>query len=291
MTIADDPLANWNGEEMPLSAVRVPALDRGFLFGDAVYEVCRVYRGRPFLFADHIDRLRRNFVKMRLNADADGIAARALETLAHSRQLEATIYIQVTRGAAPRTHHFPDASVLPNELIYIKPYRDRYGDLRQNGAKVIITPDLRWKRCDIKSVNLLANCLAAEEAHAQGCLEALLVDEHGVLVEGSHTSLFGVRDGAILTAPLGPHLLPGITRRLVLRLAGEIGVACREEALTVESLQHVDELFLTGTSAEVMPVVQAGDHSIGPGRPGPVVNALQQAYANAIDFECGQSAG
>ncbi len=280
------PLANWNGVEMPLAEVRVSVLDRAFLFGDAIYEVIRVYHGRPFLFADHIDRLKRNLLKLHIHADGDRLAARALETLAHSGIAEGTIYFQVTRGEAPRSHHFPDPPVSPNELIYVRGVSDPYAEQRQSGGKVILIPDLRWKRCDIKSVNLLANCLGAEEAHAAGCDEALFFGEDGALMEGTHTSFFGVRDGAILTAPLGDNILPGITRKLILRLAAQIGVPVREQALHRDQLADMQELFLTGTTMEVLPIVQADRQPIGTGVPGPVVRQLLSAYRAAVDAEC-----
>ncbi|WP_437228677.1 D-amino acid aminotransferase [Planctomicrobium sp. SH661] len=286
-----EPLANWNGQEMPLADVRVSVLDRAFLFGDAVYEAIRVYNGRPFLFDDHIQRLQRNLEKMQLAADSRRIATRILQTLQHSGVQTGLIYIQVTRGEAPRTHHFPDRAVRPNELIYIKHMDDPYQRQRREGAKVILIDDLRWKRCDIKSVNLLANCLGAEEAHSRGCDEAIFVESNGTLIEGTHTSLFAVRDGCILTAPLGSNILPGITRKLVLRLAENCGIPVREQGLHRDDLSEIDELFLTGTSTEVLPVVRVDETPIGNGAPGPVVAALQEAYREAIANEPDPSTG
>lgn len=285
MSEAASPLANWNGVEMPLADVRVSVLDRAFLFGDAVYEVIRVYRGKPFLFEDHLQRLQRNLEKMRIVSDVSAIAERSLETLRHSGVAEATIYIQVTRGEAPRTHRFPDGKITPNILIYVKEFRDQHEELRQTGARVLLTEDLRWKRCDIKSVNLLANCLAAQAAHEAGCLEAVFVNADGTLTEGSHTSLFGVRDGSILTAPLDENILPGITRKLVLSLAVETGIPVVQQPIDRQRLGELDELFLTGTTTEVLPVIQAGEITIGNGRPGPVVQRLQEAYRKAADID------
>ncbi|WP_437205636.1 aminotransferase class IV [Planctomicrobium sp. SH664] len=282
-----EPLANWNGVEMPLSAVRVSVLDRSFLFGDAVYEVLRVYNGRPFLYQQHVNRLQANLDSLRIPANAAVIGERALATLGHSGIAEGQIYLQVTRGEAPRTHHFPHPPSRPNELIYVKAGGDPYASLRNTGTKVLLVDDLRWKRCDLKSVNLLANCLAAEAAHAAGCTEAVFVEEDGQLIEGSHSSLFAVRGGALLTAPLGSNILPGITRSLVLKLAAETRIPVVEEPLHRNSLASVDELFLTGTSTEVLSVVQANEQQIGAGTPGPVARALQQAYRNAVQAECG----
>jgi D-alanine transaminase len=272
---------------MPLADVRVSVLDRGFLFGDAIYEVIRVYHGRPFLFADHLARLQRNLQKLRIAADAERIAQRALQTLSHSGIQDGTIYIQITRGEAPRTHHFPHPAVTPNELISVRAVGEGYRRARETGGQAILIPDLRWKRCDIKSVNLLANCLGAEEAYQQGCDEALFVAEDGTLAEGTHTSLFGVRQGTILTAPLGSHLLPGITRKLVLRLAQNVGVPVTEQALHRDRLEEIDEIFLTGTTSEILPIIKVEAKAIGTGKVGPVVRALQDAYRSAVEEECG----
>lgn len=280
---AKEPLANWNGELMPLSQVRVSVLDRAFLFGDAIYEVIRVYHGKPFLFDDHIARLARNIGKMNLAADADQIAARIRETIAESDVVSGIIYVQVTRGVAPRTHRYPDPLPATNQLVYVASFHDPYIELRRRGAHVITQPDLRWKRCDIKSVNLLANCMAAQAAHEAGCSDALFVNEQGELVEGTRTSLFGVRNGTILTAPLGNHILPGITRKLLMELANETGIEIIEETLHSQKLSEIDELFLTGTTTEILPITKVDEQQIRDGRVGPVVKQLLDAYQNKLD--------
>jgi len=284
--VSKEPLANWNGQEMPLAEVRVSVLDRAFLFGDAVYEVVRVYNGKPFLFEDHFRRLKSSLQALQIAAESERIAERALETLANSHVSDGMIYVQVTRGEAPRTHHFPDPATTPNELVYVKELADPYQTKRTLGGRVLLIDDLRWKRCDIKSVNLLANCLGAEQAHAAGFDEAIFVSPDGTLVEGTHTSLFGVRQGAILTAPLGQHLLPGITRKLILRLAAECEISLQEKSLQRDKLHELDELFLTGTTTEILPVTQVDQLQIGAGMPGPVTQALQKAYRAVIQREC-----
>lgn len=280
--MSSSPLANWNGEIMSLDEVKVSVLDRAFLFGDAIYEMIRVYHGKPFLFDDHLHRLERNLEKMQLKADAAIIKNRVIELLEKHPVPSATIYIQITRGQAKRTHHFPSADVTPNELIYVAEFDDPYVTARTQGVSVIMLPDLRWKRCDIKSVNLLANCMAAETAKQAGCAEAILVAEDGTLIEGTHTSLFGVKDGSILTAPLGEHILPGITRKLLMELAQKVRVPVQETSLHKDDLPNIDELFLTGTTIELFPIVRVDDQVIGAGTPGPVVRKLLQAYAERI---------
>ncbi|MBT5017274.1 D-amino acid aminotransferase [Planctomicrobium sp.] len=277
-----EPLANWNGAIMPLSEVRVSVLDRAFLFGDAIYEVIRIYNGKPFLFQEHVSRLEKSIEKMGLAANGQSIAARIQETISASDVESGIVYVQVTRGVAPRSHRYPDSLPKPNELIYVSEFNDPYLELRETGAAVIIQDDLRWKRCDLKSVNLLANCMAAQAAHEAGCADALFVNTAGELVEGSRTSLFGVRNGTILTAPLGKNILPGITRKLLMDLAEKSGVELREETLHSERLSEIDELFLTGTTTEILPITAVDDQPIGSGEVGPVVQRLLVAYKNRI---------
>ena len=277
-----EPLANLNGVAMPLAEVKVSALDRGFLFGDAVYEVLRVYQGKPWLEAEHFARLARSLDAIRIRGvDVDRLRRRAHETIAAGPVREATVYIQVTRGAAPRAHPFPPDAV-PLEFLFVQEFRDPYVAARRAGAGVITHPDQRWERCDIKSTNLLGNVLAMQAAKEAGCLEAVLYLPDGTVTEATHTSLFGVLHGTLLTAPNSNEILPGITRGLVLRLAQRAGVPVEEHVLTRQDLGDVTELFLTGTTTEVMPVVRVDGRAVADGRPGPVTRRLQEAYAEAV---------
>jgi D-alanine transaminase len=281
-----ETLANLNGQPMPLSEVMIPALDRGFLLGDAIYEVLRIYQGQPWLLEEHWQRLARSLEAIRIHGvDLDRLRRRMLETIAAGPFKEATAYIQVTRGVAPRAHAFPARST-PLEFLYVKEFHDVYADLRRDGAAVITQPDVRWDRCDIKSTNLLANVLAAEAAKEAGCVEALLCLSDGTLTEGTHTSFFGVLASKVLTAPNSNAILPGITRGLVLRLAARAGIDVQEHVLKRSDLEHVSELFLTGTTTEVLPVVQVDGRPIGDARPGPVTRRLQEAYRAAVSEFC-----
>jgi D-alanine transaminase len=281
-----EAIANLNGKQMPLSEVMIPALDRGFLLGDSIYEVLRIYQSRPWLEEEHWQRLARSLDAVRIHGvDLDRLRRRMLETITAGPFREATAYIQVTRGVAPRAHAFP-AKATPLEFLYVKEFHDLYADLRRDGAPVITQPDVRWDRCDIKSNNLLANVLAAQAAKEAGCVEALLCLADGTLTEGTHTSFFGVLDGKVLTAPNSNAILPGITRGLVLRLAARAGIAVREHVLKQGDLEHVSELFLTGTTTEVLPVVQVDGRPIADARPGPVTRRLQEAYRAAVSEFC-----
>ncbi|MEX0718460.1 MAG: aminotransferase class IV [Planctomycetaceae bacterium] len=282
------PLANWNGEILPLDQVRVSVLDRAFLFGDAVYEALRVYSGRLWLREGHMARLVRSLREMRIETEFARLERRMDETLAASGVSEAIVYLQVTRGAALRSHAFPNPPVSPNELIYVQAYADQspvcdpYPAERATGVRVLTHPDLRWKRCDIKSVNLLGNVLANQAAIEGGYFEAILVAENGDMTEGTHTSLFGVKGGKLLTSPRGPHILPGITRAFVLELAERIGLPASEEPLRAETLRAIDELFLCGTSAEVMPITGVDDWQVGDGRPGAITRRMQAAFRERV---------
>ena len=282
--MSEVPLANWNGQEMPLDQVRVSVLDRAFLFGDAVYEALRVYRGRPWLCPEHMERLERSLREIRITCDVGRLERRMWQTLEHSGALDAVIYIQVTRGVAPRTHHFPKQPTEPNELIYVQKLTGSpHAAHRQTGVRALTQPDIRWGRRDIKSVNLLGNCLAQQAANEAGCFEAILVEPDGSISEGTHTSVFAVKDGCLLTAPNSHHILPGITRALVLKLARQTGIPITEHAFRAQDLPTIDELFLTGTTSEVLPIVAVDDRPIGQGTRGPVTAQLQKAYDVAVD--------
>jgi D-alanine transaminase len=277
-----EALANLNGVQMPLAEARVPALDRGFLFGDAVYEVLRVYQGNPWLADEHFRRLGRSLEAIRLQGvDLERLRRRMLDAIAAGPFREALVYLQVTRGTAPRAHTFP-AGATPLEFLYVQEFHDPYREARQNGTAVVTQPDVRWDRCDIKSTNLLGNILAMQAAAEAGCLEALLYRPDERLTEGTHTSFFAVRQGTVLTTPSGNAILPGITRGLILRLTAQAGIQVREQVLKRADLPQVAELFLTGTTAEVLPIVRVDGQPVGDGRPGPVTRRLQDVYRQAV---------
>ena len=280
--------ANWNGVEMPLSEVRVSVLDRAYMFGDGVYEVFRVYHGKMFLDRPHFDRLKESLAQLRIGADVARLEQRVRDTLAHSGVREGQVYLQVSRGEAPRSHPFPQPPVAPNELIFVREYdSDPYAASREAGIRVLLVPDVRWKRCDIKSLNLLGNVLASQAATEAGCGEAIMATDDGSITEGSHSTVFGVRDGVLLTAPLDANILPGITRKLVLELASRCGMRVEEHAFTVTSLNSLDELFVTSTIAEVLPVIGIEGHPWRPREPGPVTRQLQVAYREYVVQTCG----
>lgn len=276
-------LANINGDMMPLADAKVSALDRGFLFGDAVYEVLRVYQSRPWLLEEHFGRLAQSLQAIRIGGvDLARLRERMFATIRAGSFQEALVYIQITRGSGPRRHPFP-TNATPLEFLYVQEFTDPYRECRSTGVSVISLPDSRWDRCDIKSTNLLGNVLAMQAAVEAGCYEALLCLPDGTVTEGTHTSFFGVRHGAVLTAPKSHDILPGITRGLVIRLAHRAGIPVREQVLRKAELSEAAELFLTGTTSEVLPIVKVDNHPVGDGTPGPITRRLQQAYRETLE--------
>lgn len=278
-------LASLNGTISTPEEAKISIWDRGFLFGDAVYEVCRIYRGRCWLEDEHMARLKRSLREMRIEGvDFDRLYKRMHETISRSGIEEGTVYVQITRGVAPRMHAFPDPPVEPTELIVVRPYDDaKTAETRQNGVTVLSRPELRWGRCDVKSTNLLANVVAFQEATEQGGSEAIFEEPDGTVTEASHSSLLWIREGRLEGTPEGPGILPGTTRLGVRRLAESAQIPFREARISLDELKKADEVLLTGTTIEVLPVVKVDDTVIGDGKPGPMTRRLQEALRTAIE--------
>ena len=260
--------------------------DRGFLFGDGVYEVVRARNGRLFEAAAHQERLERSLREIAIDPPAS-VGAGGMEDLCGELIRangfgtgDATVYVQVTRGAAPRIHSFPAPYTPPTVFASASAFHAPIG-LREQGAAAITRPDIRWSRCDIKSINLLPNVLAKQAAVEAGAFEAMLVRD-GLLTEGASTNIFCVVDGSLRTHPLGDHILGGITRAVVLELAAEAGVGVIEEAVPEADLSAVDEIFATGTTTDVQPIVLVDTRPVGDGRPGPVTRLLQRGLERRL---------
>jgi D-alanine transaminase len=275
-------LVYLGGEVLPRKRAAVSIDDRGFLFGDAVYEVIRVVRGRFIEPERHLRRLARSLREIGLPAPALDLLGVATDLIRRNDLggREATIYAQVSRGAAPRQHAFPPSGTPPTVLVTAMPFTPRT-DLIAGGVAVITLPDVRWSRCDIKSVNLLPNVLAAQRAAEAGAFEAILVRD-GVVTEATRSNVLAVVGGVVRTHPTGPLILPGVTRAVVLELAAEAGVPVREEELGADELFAAEEVLLTGTTADVTPVVTVDGRAVGEGRPGPVGRRLGALLAERI---------
>lgn len=281
-------IAYLNGMFLPRSAATIPVGDRGFVFGDGVYEVWRVVNGRLFESDRHLARLAFGLGELKiarpeilngakLTALADRLLAEAELTTG-----EATLYVEITRGVAPRTHAFPAPAVPPT--VYATVNRFTPADaLRAKGGACITVPDIRWMRCDIKTIQLLPNVMANQAAVEQGAVDALMVRD-GMITESSHANVMGVLDGVIRTHPTNHLILPGVTRAVVLEIAARLGIAVVEQPLSERDLERVEELFLTGTTTDVMPIVRVNNQPVGSGTPGPVATRLLKelrAYLHA----------
>ncbi len=279
-----------NGRVMPLEEGKVSVEDRGFQFADGVYEVAVVYSGVPYEFEEHIDRLFHSarLLELEILHPPEEIKSICLDLLAESQLANCLVYIQVTRGYARRGHAFPD-EVKPTVVVYTIEFAGRAAEHYEKGVATITVPDDRWGRCNIKSIALLANCLAKEKAYRAGCYEAIFHSPTGVVYEGASTNVFCVIDGSIVTAPLSNKILPGITRARLMELARAGGFQMVERDCTVVELKGADEVFLTGTSTEVMPVIRVDDTTIGTGEPGPVSRQLRRLMLEHIQRVCGSA--
>jgi D-alanine transaminase len=277
------PLANLHGDLMPLDEVKISAQDRGFLFGDAVYEVLRLYQGRAWLEQEHFERLKNSLAAIRIaSVDLERLRRRMKETIAAGKFTEGMVYIHVTRGAAPRRHAFPKSAV-PLEFLFVQDYDDGpAAQARIKGTSVITYPDIRWGRCDVKSTNLLANVLANQAAAEADASEALLYLSDGTMAEASHSSYFTVVGGTLHTTPLNANILPGITRSFLIRLAQKADIPVREQRMRRDDLFKADEIMLTGTTSEVLPVVKVDGKPISTGQPGLVTKRLLELYQKAV---------
>ena len=272
-------IAYVNGEWVPLSEARISVLDRGFLFADGIYEVWAVLEGRLVDRAAHLDRLTRSAREIGLPLP-DGVAALIAGAVERNRLSNGLVYLQVTRGAAERDFAFP-AAAHPSIVIFTQHKEILNAPAAATGIKVKTVPDLRWVRRDIKSVALLAQVLAKQEAAEAGCQEAWLVQD-GLVTEGASSSAFIVTaEGALITRPNSKDILPGCTRKAVLALADETGITVEERAFSVEEALDAREAFITSASNFVLPVVEIDGRVLGDGRPGPVARRLREIYIAA----------
>ena len=275
-----------NGQILPRGEAMVSVEDRGFVFGDGVYEVLRVINGRLFATRFHNERLERSLKGILIELRGDDSPARFVEIgkeLLRENNLlqgEATLYMQVTRGATTRAHYFPPADIKPTIYISVARFTPNAA-LADSGASAISHPDLRWGRCDLKTLNLLPNVLASQVAKERGAFEAMLIRD-GIVTEGAKTNFFGVVDGTLRTHPSDNHILPGITRSVLRDLARDVGIDIDETPIAVDEIPRLSELFLTGTTTDVMPIVTLDGKPVGKGKPGELTRKLQRVLAENL---------
>jgi D-alanine transaminase len=269
----------FNGQFIPKEDVRLSPDDRGFLFADGVYEVIASYSSKLFQPEAHFRRLERSLRELRIAVpDLQRLreAAERLIEVNDLRQGDAGIYIQITRGVAPRNHPFPPPGTPPTVYATAFPFEIPREE-QERGVGIILVPDIRWARCDIKSVALLANVLACQQAVENGAAEAVFVRD-GVVTEGSRNNVCAVFDGRLVTYPKTNYILPGVTRDAVLELCGQLSIPFDEAPIYESRLKEADELMIVSTLSEIIPVVRVNDWTVGDGKPGPITRQLQQAF-------------
>jgi D-alanine transaminase len=271
-------IAYLNGEFLPLDQARVSALDRGFIFGDGVYEVIPVYSRRPFRLPEHLRRLQRSLDAIRLgNPMTDVEWTRLIHDLvARHAGEDQSVYLQVTRGVARRDHAFPKEAK-PTVFMMSSPLVTPAREQIENGVPCITATDYRWLRCDVKSVSLLANCLLRQQAAEAGAVEVVLFRD-GCLTEASASNVFVVRGGKLLAPPKNNLILPGITYDVVLELAAAKGIAVELRAIPEREVRGADELWVTSSSKEVLAVATLDGKPVGDGKPGPMFRTVHQAF-------------
>ena len=284
-------IAYLNGQFMPLDEARISPLDRGFLFADGVYEVIPAYGGKLFRLDEHLDRLDASLAAIQL----PNPLTRADWTTLFNSLIERNgggniyIYLQVTRGAAAkRDHAFPVPPVVPTIFAMTGQIATPAADMPDTtpGVAAITLDDIRWSRCDIKSVALLANVLMRQQAVSEGASEAILIRD-GFATEGSASNFFIVSQGVIVTPPKSHLILPGITRDLLVELARKQGMPVTEREVTEAELKSADEVWLSSSTREVVPVTRLNGHLLGDGRPGPIWRQMARHYVDFKRALCG----
>jgi D-alanine transaminase len=271
-----------NHDLVPRDEAAVDIEDRGYQFGDGVYEVVRIFKGKSFTMDEHLERLERSAkeIQLTLPYDREELKSKLEELRSINAVKDGIIYIQISRGVLPRTHGFPSPEV-PPQLVACTKEMKRPLAFQQKGISAILTEDIRWLRCDIKSLNLLGNVLAKQKAADQNCFEAIF-HRGETVTEGSSTNVFLIKDGILYTHPATNLILNGITRRKVLEISHQLELRVKEEQFTVQELLAGDEVFITSTTNDIMPVIKIDEQEIGAGSPGQITVRLQEAFNELI---------
>ena len=281
-----EPIAYVNGAFVPISEAKVSVLDRGFLFADGIYEVAAVLDGKLIDNASHLARLERSVgeISLKLPESLERIEAIQKELVKRNNLVNGMVYLEVTRGAdSGRDFAFPKADVKPTLIMFTSVKDIVNAPTAKTGIGVITVPDIRWRRCDIKSLALLPNVLGKQQASEAGAFEAWQVDAEGMITEGTSTNAWIVTaGGSLATRPATAAILNGITRTGLKRVLAEEGIAFEERAFSLAEARAAREAFLTSSSAFVLPVTRIDNAVIGDGRPGPVTRRLRQLYVEAV---------
>ncbi|MBM7690323.1 D-amino-acid transaminase [Enterococcus ureilyticus] len=281
----------WNDQIVERGEVKIDIEDRGYQYGDGLYEVVRVYNGHLYMMEEHLDRLWSGAekIRMQLPFSKEKLATNLKKLVDIEGIREGKLYFQVTRGVdSPRNHALPDPKKVRGVLTAnIRSYERPLGKM-ETGITVAVVPDTRWLHCDIKSLSLMGNILSLDEARQKGFDDAVLVRD-GKVTEASAANFWVVKDGTIYTHPDGNLILPGITKKKILELARELEIPVKEEAVYEEELFNADECFVSGSLTEIVPVVKVNDHIVGTGKPGKITKQLLNAYIAGVEAVCGTS--
>ena len=272
-------LAFLNGAFVPLEEARIPVLDRGFLFADGVYEVIPAYGRHLFRLSQHLKRLHNNLLAIHIPPPmtADDWGRMLTELVAQNPGDDQSVYLQVTRGVAPRRDHAFGNDLRPTVFAMSTPMETADPGIVEQGIAAVTLSDIRWQHCHIKAITLLPNVLLRQQAVESGASEAILI-RNGFATEGAASNLFVVSHGLLLTPPKGPLLLPGITRDLLLELAAANALPFREADVPADQLQGAEEIWLTSSTREILPVTTLDDAPVGTGRPGPLFHRMRELY-------------
>lgn len=272
-------MVHLNGELLPLEEAKVPVLDRGFIFGDGIYEVIPVYARTPLRMREHLARMANGLAAIRIaNPHTEDDWVRIIDSVvAACEHDDQAVYIQVTRGVARRDQAFPNPPPRPTVLVMAWQMSKPSQEAREHGVAVITQQDFRWLRCDIKSTSLLGNCMLRQAAADEGAIEAVLIRD-GQVTEASTSNVFMVKDGRIATPPKDNLVLPGITYDLVLELARAKGLPIEVRPIAASELSTADELWLSSSTKEVLPVTRLDGKPVGTGKPGPIYARMYTIY-------------
>ena len=271
-----------NGEYLQKEEAKISPNDRGFIFADGVYEVAKYYNGKPFRFEDHLDRLSRSLSELDIvYTELDSVyhVFSKLIELNNFQDKHAGVYLQITRGEHKRVHHFPE-NIQPT--VYAFTFElPSFKDNLEKGIKVITHEDIRWQRCDIKSVSLLPNTMLYNKAVKEGAGECVLIRD-GRVTEATHSSVLGVKNGIVITRPLSNLILPGITRKVILEICASNNIGFEERLFSELELLEMDEIIIAGTGSEITPAIQVNDKIIGNKKPGEITRFIQNKFFDLV---------
>ncbi len=271
-----------NGELVPYGEAKISVEDRGFNFADGIYEVVRIVGGKAFRIEAHLDRFEggARALEIELPLTRDGVHQAVREVASANGVVEGTVYVQLTRGAAPRGHAFPEG-VRPTLVMIARPFGGPPAEKLEKGVSVVTAPDLRWGYCEVKTIGLLPNVIVYQHARSEGCTEAIMVRD-GIVTEGAHSSAFCVINGTVYTHPID-NILPSITRKYLIEALRSEGVAVEEVGVSLEEFRGADEVMIVGTTTEVMPVVRIDGEQVSTGVPGELTRLGMKLYKRDLE--------